>query len=97
MAKRQERLGAALTDLFAKTEGGGPVDVNAVPAEGYTRSTSVGLRQSEIDILDHIAEAEGVARNAIMRYLLRWAMAEYAAGRLTIPTSEERTRRVEMP
>ena len=95
MAKRQEQVKAAVEGLFTKTEAA--EGEAAIPAEGYTRSTSVGLRESEIAILDAIAEAEGVARNAVMRYMLRWAMAEYRAGRLAIPTTEETTRRVPMP
>ena len=95
MAKRQEQVKAAVEGLFTKTEE--TEGEAAVPAEGYTRSTSVGLKESEIAILDAIAEAEGVARNAVMRYMLRWAMAEYRAGRLAIPTAEETKRRVDMP
>ena len=95
MAKRQEQVKGALDGLFTKTETA--EGEAAIPAEGYTRSTSVGLKESEIAILDQIAEENGVRRNAVMRFLLRWAMAEYKAGRLAIPTTEETTRRVNLP
>jgi len=55
------------------------------------------MKESELAILDAIAEQEGIARNAIMRYFLRWAMAEYQAGRLTIPVTETRARKIDMP
>ena len=97
MAKRREEVKSELNGLFTKTEAGEPVGVDAIPAEGYTRSTSVGLKESEIAILDRIAEENRVARNAIMRFFLRHCMAEYMAGRLTIPTDEQTKRRVVLP
>ena len=93
-------LGGLLSEQAADTEIPPEAQMETsgeIPATGYTRSISVGLKASEIAALDDIAAAEGVKRNAVMRYLLRWAMAEYQAGRLAIPTSETRTKRVDMP
>ena len=91
---KQSKVSRGLSDILGEPQSDPTAEI---PATGYTRSTSVGLKASEIDLLDDIAAAEGVRRNAVMRYLLRWAMAEYQAGRLAIPTSETRTKRVDMP
>ena len=96
MAKKQEQVGASVANLFAKTARA-KVDESAIPAEGYTRSVSCGLRESEVELLNGIAQELGVARNAVMRHILRWGAAEYLAGRLTIPIDEKTTRRVVLP
>ena len=62
----------------------------------YTRPVSVGLKQSELAALALIAETEGVARNAVMAYFLRWALQEHKEGRLQIPVVTETKRRIEM-
>lgn len=92
MAGKRATIG---DDLFKAT--GGDEPVADIPATGYIRSTSVGLRESEVAILDGIAESYGLARNAIMRYMLRWAMAKHQAGELTIPVREETRRTLDMP
>lgn len=94
MAKRRASID---DDLFAKTDAPPESDAPTIPAEGYTRPISVGLKESELAILDQIADKEGVARNAVMRFFLRQAMTQYLAGQLEIPTSEERSKRVDMP
>jgi hypothetical protein len=65
-----------------------------VPQDGFTRSVSVGLRESELALLDEIAEAEGVARNAIMRFMLRREIALYRLGRLELPIEETKSKRL---
>lgn len=95
MAKRRASIDP---NLFAKTEGEpSQTPEESIPADGYTRPISVGMKESELAILDDIAQQEGIARNAVMRYFLRWAMAEYQAGRLTIPVTETRARKIDMP
>ncbi len=68
-----------------------------VPADGYTRPISVGLKDGELRELDTIAETEGVARNAIMRYAIRYFIAMHQAGQVQLPVQEETTKRVAMP
>ena len=81
MAKRQER--AQIDNPFTKTEPGtsSSAGQGEIPAEGHTRPVAVGLRESEIELLDQVAADHGVARNAVMRWALRWFLKEYAAGR----------------
>lgn len=69
----------------------------AEPAQDYTRSISVGLKQSEIATLDDIAAQERVKRNAVMAFFLRWAIKQYRAGELEIPTETERVTKIKMP
>jgi len=57
----------------------------------------VGLKESEVDLLDAIAAELGIARNALLRYLVRYGLAEYRSGRLEVPVKREEHYRVEMP
>jgi hypothetical protein len=57
----------------------------------------VGLKESEIAQLDTIAAELGVARNALARFAIRRFLAEYRAGRVTVPIESEERRRVKMP
>jgi hypothetical protein len=68
-----------------------------VPATGRTLSVGVGLKESEVDLLDAIAGELGIARNALLRYLVRYGLAQYRAGRLDVPVRREERYRVEMP
>ena len=65
MAKQRATIDAG---LFANTEAGAPVEV---PAEGKSSSISVGLRASEIDLLNQVAERYQVSRNALLRLAAR--------------------------
>jgi hypothetical protein len=56
----------------------------------------VGLKESEVDLLDAIAGELGIARNALLRYLVRYGLAQYRAGRLEVPVRREERYRVEM-
>jgi len=89
MAKRQTH--AKIDSPFAKTEpgptpgaGGASEDI---PATGRTLPTAVGLKESEIELLDDIAADLGIARNAVMRWALRWFLKEYRAGRVPMAKS----------
>lgn len=72
-------------NVFAKTEpgpaAGGEDDV---PATGRTMPTAVGLKESEIELLDQVAAKHGIARNAVMRWALRWFLKEYLHGRVPL-------------
>ena len=91
MAKRR---GEVSDDLFGRTE---PDERVVIPAEGYTRSISVGMKESEVEMLDAIAEELGVARNAVMRFFLRYAMREHKSGRLEVPVEKEVKSNIDMP
>ena len=68
-----------------------------IPAEGLSQSISVGMRVSEVGILDEIANKEGIARNSIMRWALRQFMARYLRGEVQLPITETKTRRLDLP
>lgn len=71
-----------LDDIFKKTEAAtGEAEGGAeVPATGRTLSIGVGLKRSEVDMLDAIAAELDVARNAVMRYAIRYFLTHYQAG-----------------
>lgn len=52
--------------------------------EGAIKSIGLGLRAGERAALDDIAESLGVSRNAVMRFMVRWFILEYHAGRVNI-------------
>ena len=70
-----------LSGIFDKTEPEAPV----IPATGRTIPTSVGLKESELAMINAIAEENQVARNAIMRFGLRYFLEHYQAGAVTLP------------
>lgn len=45
---------------------------------------SVGMKQSEAEIIEAIAAEFGVSMNAIMRYGLRYFLRDYLAGRVDL-------------
>ena len=90
MAKKRARL--IDSDPLAKTgagQGGAAGDEKRVPSDGRTMSTGVGLKESEVELLDKIAGEHGVARNALMRYGLRWFLTEYINGRIDLASDIE--------
>ena len=68
-----------------------------IPAEGYTRPVSVGLKESELALLDEIAGQLAVARNAVMRYLIRDGLARLKMGQLEIPVERQTRNSIKMP
>lgn len=62
-----------------------------------TLPVGVGLKGSEVGQLDDIARELGIARNALMRFALRYFIAQYRAGAVTVPVEREEKRRVRMP
>lgn len=67
--------------LFKSTAEDGPVEV---PAEGPTKNMSVGLKQSEAEIVATIADEFDISVNAIMRYSVRYFLRDYLNGRVDL-------------
>jgi len=88
-----------LDNLYAKTEQDPPESDSIIPSEGRTITTGVGLKESELALLDKIAIETGVARNALLRWLLRYALQDYLAGKINLSAELEivQTRRLRMP
>lgn len=75
-----------LGDLFAKTEqpASSPAD-NSDLETGNIRPLGVGLRAGEVAALDAItAELGGIARNALLRFAVRWFILQYRAGKVDL-------------
>lgn len=70
-----------------------------IPEEGRTLSTGVGLKESELKLVDQIADQLRVARNSILRYAIRHFLKEYLSGRIDLAGKVETTerRRLNMP
>jgi hypothetical protein len=96
MAKRQTNL----DNIFKKTEGSTASSTQEVPAKGRTLSVGVGLKESEVALLDEIADELGVTRNALMRYGLRYFLRQLQAGTLDLAKDvqePEMKKRLKMP
>ena len=88
-----------LDNLFAKTEQNPFEGDSIIPSEGRTITTGVGLKESELALLNKIASETGVARNALMRWMLRYVLRDYLAGKIDLSAELEivQTRRLRMP
>lgn len=96
MAKRQ----TGLDNIFKKTEGGPAAPTADVPSTGRTLSVGVGLKESEVALLDEIAKELDVTRNALMRYGLRYFLGQLQAGKLDMTKDvqePEMKKRLKMP
>jgi len=96
MAKRQTNLDS----IFKKTEGSTTSPTQEVPAKGRTLSVGVGLKESEVALLDEIADELGVTRNALMRYGLRYFLRQLQTGALDLAKDvqePEMKKRLKMP
>lgn len=98
MAKRKTSI-----DMSMFTSGK-PVqaeEAEQVPAEGPNKVISISLRESEIDLLEALADQYSVSRHSLMRFGLRWFLAEVAAGRLDLDSYTEEVptpkRRLKIP
>ena len=83
-------------NIFAKTETlpgqeteAGP-DISDLDA-GVIHASGVGLKTGELAALNDIADKLGIARNALMRFAIRWFIYNYRAGVIDM------TRFVEQP
>jgi hypothetical protein len=96
MAKRQ----TGLDNIFKKTEDGPAAPTSEVPSTGRTLSVGVGLKESEVALLDEIAKELDVTRNALMRYGLRYFLGQLQAGKLDMTKDvqePEMKKRLKMP
>lgn len=89
-----------LNNPLAKTSKGEPVDAADLDA-GNIRTTGVGLRDGELQAVDNLAERLGVARNALLRFAIRWFILETRAGNVEldqfVEIPPEPKRRLKMP
>ena len=79
MAKQRATINAG---LFQSTEEGA-AEVE-VPAEGKSSSISVGLRKTEIDLLNQVADRYQISRNALLRLAARRLLADVLNGRIDL-------------
>ncbi len=64
-----------------------------VEEDGYIRNTGVGLRESEIEIVDRYAEQIGMGRNAIIREAVRLLIQQVESGLITLASEAVAPRR----
>ncbi len=87
--------------LMQRTETAG--NQPATPAmdldAGVIKAVSTGLKQGEIAALDAIAEANDLARNAVMRFAIRKFLIDYRDGRVDLSGAfeVETKRRFKLP
>lgn len=88
MAKRK----ADLADIFKKTTPPPADETNEeeLPATGRTLSIGVGLKESEVEMLDQIVEELEISRNSIMRYAIRHFLLQYRSGEIALEENVER-------
>jgi hypothetical protein len=83
-------------NIFAKTETLPGQETEAGPDisdldDGVIRASGVGLKNGELTALNEIAGKLGIARNALMRFAIRWFIYNYRAGQIDL------TRFIEQP
>jgi hypothetical protein len=97
MAKQK----ADLNPIFKSTEPGSQTTTDdIIPATGRTVSVGVGLKEGEVAMLDAMADALGVSRNALMRYGLRYFLMQYQANEIKLAKdveTEDPKKRLKMP
>ncbi len=64
-----------------------------IPAEGRTLPVGVGLKESELELLDRIADEQDVARNGLIRFAVRYFLKAYLAGDVQLETQKEYSER----
>ena len=70
---------------------------HVIERTGRTYTTGVGLKESEIDVLDDWAHRLGVSRHALMAWLLRTAMLDMVSGRIKPEVEKTTTTKLRMP
>lgn len=71
----------SLSGLIRRTE---PTPKETSAPSNRTSTVSVGLKQSEIDELQTIANANSVTRNNLMAYVLRTFLRDYRTGKIKL-------------
>lgn len=96
MAKRKTDL----NQIFKSTEPGHKPAADSVPATGRTISVGVGLKESEVAMLDEIVDQLDITRNSLMRYAIRHFLTQYIEGEIN-PSEDveapEPKKRLKMP
>jgi hypothetical protein len=82
MAKKQQRTG--LEELFKKTAPEGFQEQPADPVKSF----GIGLRVSEWEHLEQIAEQLGETRHAVCLWALRDFMRRFEAGEIPVQTKK---------
>lgn len=67
-----------------------------VPAEGYTRTVGVSLKESELAMLGDMAQRLGVSRNKLTRWVIRFGLGEILAGRVNPADSVVETKQANL-
>ena len=78
MAKKRTDL----NNIFKKTEPGSASAADTVPATGRTVSVGVGLKESEVAMLDEIVDELDITRKSLMRYAIRHFLTQYIEGEI---------------
>jgi hypothetical protein len=82
MGKKQ----TGVENIFARTEPDATpavVDVSDLN-KGNIRAVGVGLTGGEMAAVQAIADSLELARNAVLRYAVRWFVMQYRAGRIDL-------------
>lgn len=96
MARKPARMTDEDSPL-RRTEPTQPATPLTVPAEGYTRTVGVSLKESEIGLLTEIATDLGVSRNRLTRWIIRYGLTEMLAGRAKPVTRTTEQTMLDMP
>lgn len=90
MAKKKASLENPFAKTTEETAVSSPSGEVEIPATGKTRPVGVGLKESEVELIDSIADEYGIARNALMRYALRYFLKAYYSGDVDLKSSIEK-------
>jgi ribosomal protein L37AE/L43A len=66
-------------------------------SDNKTMPWSIGIKQSEFDELNALAEKHGVTRNALGVWFIRHCLKEIKAGRLKLPVTKTTTNTLKNP
>jgi hypothetical protein len=80
VAKKQ----TGLENIFARTEPTTGQAADTSDLGGNIKATGIGLTLGELAAVQRIADELGLARNAVMRYAVRWFILQYRAGKIDL-------------
>jgi len=69
------------------------IDEIDIPGEGRTVATGVGLKESELELLDKIADDLNVSRNGLIRFGVRYFLKAYLAGEVQLEFEKQYSKR----
>lgn len=64
---------------------------------GKVKPIAVGLKEGEVAGLEQIADALGITRNGLMRFIIRRFLVDYEAGRVKMEVEEKLTKSLKLP